>query len=79
MEFHVQLNASQPDLDRFGNAIRDVDPAAVFDVDPSGALLRVAAAVQSAELIALLAQAGHPVDGAQVRQLPSICCGGCSG
>ncbi len=79
MEFHVQLNASRPDLDRFGDAIRDVDPAAVFDVDSSGTVLRVAAAVQFAELVALLARAGHPVAAAQVRQLPSICCGGCSG
>ena len=28
---------------------------------------------------ALIAQAGYPVDPTQVRQLPSICCGGCSG
>jgi hypothetical protein len=79
MEFHVQLNAARPDLDRFDDAICDVDPAAVFDVDSSGAVLRVAAAVQASELIALLAQAGYPVAAAQVRQLPSICCGGCSG
>ncbi len=79
MEFHVQLNAARPDLDRFDDAIRDVGPAAGFGVDAGGAVRRVAAAVQASELVALLAQAGYPVAAAQVRQLPSICCGGCSG
>lgn len=78
MEFHVQLNA-RPDLGRFEDAIHDLDPAAVLDVDSSGTVLRVAAAVNATELVALLAQAGHPVAAGQVRQLPAICCGGCSG
>lgn len=79
MEFHVQLNGSRPDLDVIGEVVRDVDAAASLDVDPCGALLRVAAAVEARELIALLGKAGYPVTRAQVRQLPSICCGGCSG
>jgi hypothetical protein len=79
MEFHVQLNGSRPDLDAIGDVVRDVDAAALLDVDPGGALLRVAAAVEAHELVALLGRAGYPVTRAQVRQLPSICCGGCSG
>jgi len=79
MEFHVQLNGSRPDLDALGEAIHAVDPAALLDIDASGAVMRVAAAVQAQELVALLGRAGHPVTREQVRQLPSICCGGCSG
>jgi hypothetical protein len=79
VEFHVQLNGFRPDLDVIGDVIRGVDAAALLDIDPGGAVLRIAAAVEAQELIALLGQAGHPVNRAQVRQLPSICCGGCSG
>lgn len=79
MEFHVRLDGARPDLDALGDAIREVDPAAVLDIDPGGALLRVAAAVQVRELVELMGGAGSPVTRDQVRQLPSICCGGCSG
>jgi len=79
VEFHVRLDGARPDLDALDDAIREVDPAAVLDIDPSGALLRVAAAMQAGELVDLLGGAGSPVTRDQVTQLPSICCGGCSG
>src|SRR3546814_15149948 len=79
MEFHVRRDGARPDLDALGDAIREVDPSALLDIDSSGALLRVAAAVRAPELVALLGGAGSPVTRDQVRQLPSICCGGCSG
>lgn len=79
MEFHVQLDGARPDLDVLGDVIREADPSALLDIDASGAVMRVAAAVQAQELVALLGRAGHPVTREQVRQLPSICCGGCSG
>ncbi len=79
MEFHVEITGGAPDLDAISETIFTLDPSAVVDIDPSGGLLRVAAAVDSAELIALLGRSGYPVDARQVRQLPSICCGGCSG
>src|SRR3546814_11473005 len=47
MEFHVRLDGARPDLDALGDAIREVDPSALRDIDSSGALLRVAAAVQA--------------------------------
>src|SRR3546814_6559876 len=75
MEFHVRLDGARPDLDALGDAIREVDPSALLDIDSSGALLRVAAAVRAPELVALLGGAGSPVTRDQVRQLPSICCG----
>ncbi len=79
MEFHVYLNGPQPDLDAIGDVIRDVDPAAVLDIDASGSVMRVAAAVAAWELVELLAAAGYAVARDRVSQLPSICCGSCSG
>src|SRR3546814_9646634 len=61
MEFHVRLDGARPDLDALGDAIREVDPSALLDIDSSGALLRVAAAVRAPELVALLGGAGSPV------------------
>lgn len=79
MEFHIETRGLTPNLDAINEAIGAVDPGVMADLDTSGATLRVAAAVESAELMMLLAQAGFPVVARQVRQLPSMCCGGCGG
>lgn len=87
MEFHVQIESDVPDsrairdtiLEAVRVTIEEVDPSAVLDIDPSGCVLRIAAAIDLAQLRVLLDQSGYPVPLAQVRQLPSICCGGCSG
>lgn len=84
MELHI--NMIVPTADRRPEAIEQangaVDPA-VIDIDPAGPALRVATSTSTSidanELVALLAQAGCPVAPHQVVQLPSICCGGCSG
>ncbi len=79
MEFHIKLADSLLDLDAIDEAIRAVDASALVDIDPAGNTLRVAASVGAAELVALIRQAGYPLAPNQVVQLPSICCGGCSG
>ena len=79
MEFHVDLAGVAADPGLIEEALQAVDPAAIVDIDPSTAILRVATLVDARELVAAIAQAGYHVDPAQVRQLPSICCGGCSG
>ena len=79
MEFHVQTVGALPDLERILDAIQQVDPSAVMDIDEAGQVLRVAAAVDLSELLELLGQGGFPVGPEKVYQLPSICCGGCSG
>ncbi len=79
MEFHVQVTGAAPDVEKILDAIQQVDPSAVMDIDDAGRLLRVAAAVDLPELLAVLEHAGYPVPPDDVRQLPSICCGGCSG
>ncbi len=79
MEFHVQFSGPAPDASVLEDAIRDVDPSALVDIDPASPTLRVATSVDARQLVALFSQAGYPVTPGQVTQLPSICCGGCSG
>lgn len=85
-EFHVDLGAEMGGaavesaaLRRVEDAICELDPAAVIDFTPVTARLRVAAAVDRDHLGLLLASAGCPVPTDAIVQLPSICCGGCSG
>lgn len=77
MEFRVKMVA--PDVGAIEEAVQAADPAALVDVDPVDQTLRVTAWVDADDLVALLTQAGHPVTLQQVHQVPSICCGGCSG
>lgn len=79
MEFHIRLYGPAPDPGVIEDAIRAIDPAALADIEPRTHTLRVATSVDAACLIALLGQAGYPVALHQVTQVPSICCGGCSG
>ena len=79
MEFHIEVRDVSPDLGAINAAIGAIDPAAVADIDATGTRLRIAAMIESPELVRLLAQAGLPVTLPQVKQLPSICCGGCGG
>ncbi len=79
MEFHVKTTGWAPDVDVILDAVRAVDPLALVDIAPAGDMLRVAAAVDAAGLIALVNQAGYAVLPEQVIQLPSTCCGGCGG
>ena len=79
MEFHIQMNGAKPDVEAIKAAFIAIDPSALVDIDPAGGALRVAAVVDVVELVSLFSRAGHPVSPAQVTQVPSICCGGCSG
>ena len=79
MEFRIRTRGSQPDLDTINDALAAVDPSAVADLEAATATLRVSVALGSHDLLALLAQAGHPVNRKQLEQVPSVCCGGCGG
>jgi hypothetical protein len=79
MEFHIKLTRPIPDLGVIEDAIRAVDPSAQVDIDPEDRKLRVAAWCDSNQLVALMCEAGCPVDPLQIIQLPSTCCGGCGG
>ena len=79
VEFHIHLAGARPDLGAVEVAVLDADPAALIDLDASGNTLRVAGALTAVDLVVLMRHAGCPVMPQQVEQLPSICCGGCSG
>lgn len=79
MEFHVRLAGERPDLARIGDALLGEDPAALLDVDEGGDVLRISTWLPADDLLLLLRQAGYPMPPERLRQLPSVCCGGCSG
>lgn len=79
MEFHIKTHGIRPDLDAINDALSGFDPMAVADVDPAASNLRIAAELSSPELLALLTQAGYPVNWRQLEQVPSVCCGACGG
>ncbi|MEZ5464396.1 MAG: hypothetical protein R3F22_04015 [Lysobacteraceae bacterium] len=79
MEFHVQLRSRSTPLAAIEAQLLQVDPAAVIDIDPLNPLLRIATLIESPALVNLLNKAGLDVSAADIRQLPSTCCGGCSG
>ncbi len=81
MEFHIKLTVPAPDLDldAIEQAIGSLDPSLLLDVDPTGRILRVVTSIDGVQLVALIGQAGYPLVPDQLTQLPSICCGGCSG
>lgn len=78
-EFAFQSPRAMPDLAPLDRAIAALDPAALVDLDADGRTIRIATVLTRAELLACLAGAGLPADDARLRQLPSVCCGGCSG
>ena len=79
MEFHVNLSHPLPDAAAIESALTAIDPSAIVDVDRSARELRVNTWVDAAQLIDLVGQTGYLVAPEEVRQMPSICCGGCSG
>ena len=78
-EFAFESAVTAPDVAPLDHAIAALDPAAIVDLDADGRTIRMATVLTRAELLACLAQAGIPADNARLRQLPSVCCGGCSG
>ena len=77
MEFHIDMKTDTPDPATIEAALCALDPAALLDMD--GSTLRVATSLDARALAAVIVAAGYPLEQAQVVQLPSICCGGCSG
>jgi hypothetical protein len=79
MEFNIKTQGVTPNLGAINDALTGIDPMAVADLDSAGTTLRVAAALSSPELLALLTRSGYPVDWRQLEQVPSVCCGACGG
>lgn len=79
MEFHIALTDTSPAPGIIQDALFDVDPAAVVDLDMSGLVMRISSSVEAPDLVQVLRQTGWEVGLKQIVQLPSICCGGCGG
>lgn len=79
MEFHIALAETSPDPAMVQDALFDVDPMAVVDLDMSGLVMRISASASAEDLVDVLHRTGWPVSIGEVVQLPSICCGGCGG
>jgi hypothetical protein len=79
MEYQVQLPAPVVDAARLEAMLEAEDPAAVSELDGTALRWRVNTSLGARDLAALLGRAGCPTPLSQVRMLPSVCCGGCSG
>lgn len=79
MEFHIVLTEASPDPRVIQDALFEVDPTAVADLDMSGLVLRVSSSATAEDVIGVIRGTGWDVAPDQVVQLPSICCGGCGG
>jgi len=79
MEFAFEPPLPMPDLSSLDRAIAGLDPGALVDLDASGRIIRMATVLTRAELLSCIEAAGLPADPSRLRQLPSVCCGGCSG
>lgn len=77
MEFEVRLAGAGAALPAIQALLWQKDPAALVDCDAGGSRLRVKAWISAAQLTEILVQAGFPPS--EVSQLPSVCCGDCSG
>lgn len=78
-EFAFESPVAMPDLSPLDRAIVGLDPAALVDLDARGTTIRMATVLTRAELLSCLEAAGLPAEPSRLRQLPSVCCGGCSG
>jgi hypothetical protein len=78
MEYRIEL-VGRVEHARLQALLAQEDPSAVSDVDPGRGLLRVSTALPARDLAQVLARAGAPTPVALISQLPSVCCGGCSG
>ena len=79
MEYRIELFGALPAAATVAALLEREDAAAVSDLEPGGRVWRVNTSLGSEELLALFARVGCRVSPAQLQQLPSVCCGGCSG
>ena len=77
MEFRIRLASSTPDVAAINDVLQSVDATAFVDIDPVDHSLRVTAWLEGADITSLLTNSGYSVR--EIKQLPSICCGGCGG
>ena len=80
MEYRIELFGTRlPTAATLEALLETEDAAAVSELDGASHVWRVNTSLASAELLALLSRLGCRVAPANVKLLPSVCCGGCSG
>ena len=80
MEYRIELfGTALPAAESLDALLESEDAAAVSELDRAARVWRVSTALASGELLQLLARLGCRVSPADVKALPSVCCGGCSG
>ena len=78
MEYVFRTANPVPGLDLIERELAALDPDAVLDFDASGPAVRISTWAAQRELLECLRAAGVDADPADLEQLPSVCCGGCS-
>ena len=79
MQLQVGMDRPIREPDAIEAAICDIDPPATVAIAPLDGWLLVASWIDASNLLVVLRGSGHAVDPWQVTQLPSVCCGSCSG
>lgn len=79
MEYTLDLAGRATGLESISAAIAELDPATLVDIDPCGCTIRIATILPHDAVMACLMGVGVDFATARLRQLPSVCCGGCSG
>ena len=78
MEYELTFRMDQALEARVASTLDEADPSAVVDYDAARDLLRLATLLPHADVLAMLQGAGLRAGVDDLRQLPSVCCGGCS-
>lgn len=79
MQYEIADVPATLDFARFTRLLIDADPAAVVDRAPVSGRLRMSTMLDVHAIATLLGNAGAAMVVASIEQLPSNCCGGCSG
>lgn len=79
MEYIIRPDGVPIDPTRIEWHLLALDPAALIDLDPTTGALRCSTNALAVELQRAFAQAGYPLEANAIEQVPSVCCGGCSG
>jgi len=78
-QFRISLPAQAPDLQKLEQALQNVDPSVLVDIEPFTRVLRISTQLDERSLLPALGQGGLPVAATQLERVPSECCGGCGG
>jgi len=79
MQYEIADVPADLDFAQFSRLLIDADPAAMVDRAAGSGRLRMSTVLDIRSIATLLGHAGAAKVTASIEQLPSTCCGGCSG